>query len=137
MSGIKLWQDKEKSIINPVLFSEEAEKLARAIGQEGKDARGNLNKGTQLRRFFDEIVHLRDQSRGIDNTASERWGNLLPYVKMMIAKATYAEGRRLVSPNFVEMLKSGIGQIETPRDLRIFADFFEAFMGFYKLHGPN
>jgi CRISPR-associated protein Csm2 len=56
---------------------------------------------------------------------------------MLVAKAAYAQGRELVSPSFVSLLKSGVSQVETRRDLTIFANFFESFMGFYKLHGPK
>ena len=138
MSTITLWQDSEKKIINPQLFSEVAEKSAREIGQEGKDdRRRKLNKGTQLRRFFDEIIRLQSQAKTLPENDSEKWANLLPYVHMLVAKAAYAQGRELVSSSFVALLKSGISQIETRRDLTVFANFFESFMGFYKLHGPN
>lgn len=138
MSAITLWQDSEKKIINPLLFSDIAEKFAQDIGGEGKDdRRRKLNKGTQLRRFYDEIVRLQSQAKSLQEKDSEKWANLLPYIHMLVAKAAYAQGRELVSPSFVSLLKSGISQIETRRDLTIFANFFESFMGFYKLHGPK
>ncbi|MCK5679291.1 type III-A CRISPR-associated protein Csm2 [bacterium] len=133
MSAITLWQDSEKKIISPQLFSEAAEKLAKEIGGEGY----KVNKGTQLRRFYDEIVRLQSQAKSLSEDDTEKWANLLPYIHMLVAKAAYAQGRGLVSPSFVNLLKSGISQIETRRDLTIFANFFESFMGFYKLHGPK
>ncbi len=132
MTVFNLWKDREKGLIDPLLFSETAEKFAREIGGEGKENK-NLNKGTQLRRFFDEIVRLQSQ---VKNDA-EKWSNLLPYIHMLVSKAAYAEGRKLVSSSFVDLIKSGIKQIETPRDLNVFTNFFESFMGFYKLYGPN
>jgi len=138
MSEITLWQDSEKKIINQKLFSEVAEKFAREIGKEGTDdRRRKLNKGTQLRRFFDEIIRLQSLAKSLPEKDTEKWANLLPYIHMLVAKAAYAQGRELVSPSFVNLLKSGISQIETRRDLTIFANFFESFMGFYKLHGPK
>jgi len=132
MTVFNLWKDREKGLIDPLLFSETAEKFAREIGGEGKKGR-NLNKGTQLRRFFDEIVRLQSQAKN----DAEKWSNLLPYIHMLVSKAAYAEGRKLVSSSFVNLIKSGINQIETPRDLNVFTNFFESFMGFYKLYGPN
>ena len=138
MSEITLWQDSEKKIINQKLFSEVAEKFAREIGKEGTDdRRRKLNKGTQLRRFFDEIIRLQSLAKSLPEKDTEKWANLLPYIHMLVAKVAYAQGRGLVSPSFVNLLKSGISQIETRRDLTIFANFFESFMGFYKLHGPK
>jgi len=56
---------------------------------------------------------------------------------MLTAKAAYAEGRKLVSPNFTEFIRDNIPNIDEPSHLRGFAGFFEAFMGFYKLYGPK
>ena len=138
MSAITLWQDSEKKIINTQLFSEIAEEQARKIGKEGiDDRRRKLNKGTQLRRFYDEIVRLQSQAKSLTENDQEKWANLLPYIHMLIAKASYAQGRELVSESFVDLLRSGISQIETRRDLTVFVNFFESFMGFYKLYGPN
>jgi len=136
MTMFNLWKDREKGLVDPLLFSEIAEKFAREIAGEGKKGR-NLNKGTQLRRFFDEIVRLQSQAKCLHENDTEKWANLLPYVHMLVAKAAYAEGRKLVSASFVSLIKSGINQIEVPRDLNVFANFFESFMGFYKLYGPN
>lgn len=138
MSMFNLWKDREKGLVDPLLFSEIAEKFAREIGKEGKDDRKRkLNKGTQLRRFFDEIVRLQSQTKNLSENETEKWTNLLPYIHMLVAKAVYAQGRELVSPNFVNLIRNGIDQIKTPRDLNVFANFFESFMGFYKLYGPN
>jgi len=34
-------------------------------------------------------------------------------------------------------MKSGIEQINDQKDLQVFTNFLESFMGFYKVHGPN
>jgi len=135
MTMFNLWKDEEKGLMDPLLFSETAEKFAREIAAEGKKNRNN--KGTQLRRFFDEIVRLQSQAKCLSENDAEKWSNILPYIHMLVSKAAYAEGRKLVSPSFVTLIKTGIGQIKTPRDLTVFANFFESFMGFYKLYGPN
>lgn len=129
MSTITLWKDREKKLVDPLLFSEKAEQWAQNLGSCGR----NINKGSQLRRFFDEVVRLNDTAKagGVEMEL------ILPSLHMLIAKAAYAKGRKLVSDDFVSLLKDGIGQVETKEDLRVFANFFEAFMAFYKLHGPN
>ena len=57
MTNIKLWKDKGKQLLDPVLFSKTAEDLARLIGTEGKKDK-NKNKNSQVRRYFDEVVRL-------------------------------------------------------------------------------
>lgn len=132
--AIALWKDKASKKLEPTLFSETAEQLAKDIGNDGRnrDITGD-NKSTQLRRYFDEVVRLNTQAKakGADMDL------ILPQVHMLVAKVVYAQGRKLVSSSFVEMMKSGINQINDKDDLQVFANFFESFIGFYKMHGPK
>ena len=100
----------------------------------------NLNKRTQIRKFYDEVVRLDMDSRRLNlekDKDKEKWDNTLPLVHMLTAKAAYALGRNLVSESFSEFIRNSVAQIEEPNDLKVFAAFFEAFMGFYTLHGPK
>lgn len=132
MGSINYWKDKSNKTINPKLFSTEAENLAKAIASDN-DRSNKVNKRTQLRKFFDEVLRLNTLSR----SNPEDWDNILPYVQMLTAKVAYAKGRDLVSSQFLDFMKSGIEQVENPHDLTVFSNFFEAFMGFYKQHGPS
>ncbi len=129
MSSVTLWKDRDKKTIDPLLFCEVAEAKAKQLGGKGF----KLNKGSQLRRFFDEVVRLNDTAKA--NAAGMEL--VLPYLHMLIAKAAYAKGRKLVCDDFVGLIKDGVGQIETKDDLRVFTNFFEAMMAFYKLEKPN
>ncbi len=129
MYSIELWKDREQKKIDPKLFSETAEEFAREIGQEDR----RKNKGTQLRRFFDEIVRLNSQAQA----EGSDWDTILPLVHMIVAKAAYAQGRRLVTRSFVDLIKSGINQIKEKDDLQVLTNFMESFMGFYKIYGPK
>lgn len=124
------YKDKEKRILNPVLFSETAMGWAEKIHASGGKT---ANKRSQLRKFFDEVVRLNSLSK---SNASE-WDNILPYVNMLIAKAAYAQGRGKVTQEFVDLIKGCIDQVQKDRDLDVFADFFEAFIGFYRKYGEN
>jgi CRISPR-associated protein Csm2 len=73
----------------------------------------------------------------ITKTKPQDWDNILPYVNMLTAKATYAQGRKLVTEEFVEFMRKSVGQLQRPEDLDVFANFFEAFMGFYKKYRPS
>ncbi|MEA3487534.1 MAG: type III-A CRISPR-associated protein Csm2 [Thermodesulfobacteriota bacterium] len=125
---VSFYKDKEKRILNPTLFSDVAMDWAEKIHNSG---RGKANKRSQLRKFFDEVIRLNSRSK------TEDWDNILPYVNMLIAKAAYAEGRHNVTPDFVNLMKSCIREVHEKKDLAVFANFFEAFMGFYRKYGEN
>jgi CRISPR-associated protein Csm2 len=87
------------------------------------------NKRTQIRKFYDEVVRL----NGNVKSNPDDWDAVLPYINMLIAKAAYANGRnKLVTDDFVNLLKDCIAQVQKPADLDVFANFFESFMGFYR-----
>lgn len=129
MAAIQLWKNKEKGEIDPLLFSTIADKKARSIGTEDR----GKNKGTQLRRFFDEIIRLNSQAQ----RPEADWNIILPQLHMIIAKAAYARGRNLVTDSFVNLMQDAINQVQDRNDLKILSNFFESFMGYYKMHKPN
>ncbi len=127
---IELWKDRAEKKLDPELFSKQAEAFALKISGE---ATSKTNKGTQLRKFFDEILRLNTLAQAKDAD----WNLILPQVHMVIAKTAYAKGRNLVSQSFVNHVREGIEQVESPEDLRIFSNHMEAFMGFYKMYNQN
>ena len=133
MEKIELWKDRDNRKIDPVLFSLKAEALAKNLAEDCKVVKGKPNKISQIRKFYDEVVRLNMESK---NSGSD-WDNILPLVNMIIAKTAYAKGRKLISDNFLNFIRSSIEQIKDPEDLEVFANLFEAFYGFYKLHCPE
>ena len=133
MDRIELWKDREKRIIDPELFSKVAEDWAKKINsdrtQNGKK-KDKINRRTQLRKFYDEVVRLSTLAK----SRPKQWENILPMVHILTAKAAYARGRDLISSNFI---RGSVEQVKEPEDLDLFANFFEAFMGFYRLYGPS
>ncbi len=133
---ITFYKDKEKKILNPTLFSNVAEKLAENIYKSGlqtkRDGSQKLerNKRTQIRKFYDEVIRF--NSLANSKTNPEAWENILPYVNMLIAKVAYAEGRNHVTKEFTGFLKNCVEETEDEKDMAVFANFFEAFMGFYR-----
>jgi CRISPR-associated protein Csm2 len=133
MDRIEFWIDKSKQAVDPQLFSAKAEALAKVLNEDHETSRRRANKRTQIRKFFDEVVRL-------DMTAKsgrQEWTSVLPLVHMLTAKAAYARGRELVSDTFLKFIKDSVDQVETQKDLNIFSTFFEAFIGFYRMHGPS
>jgi len=129
MSDYSFYKDPSKRTLKPDLFSDTADSLAKRIDK----ADSKKNKRTQIRKFYDEVVRLNAQARSYP----QDWDKILPMVNMIIARAAYAEGRKLVTEDFVEFLKESIRQVQEPQDLDVFANLFEAFMGFYKKCRPS
>lgn len=114
----------------PDLFDATARKVAREIaGYE----RYQKNKPTQLRQFYDELVMWEERVR----RDQSRFHEYLPFIRMLNAKAAYAEGRKHVDQNFVTLICHCLEQVDEPKTLSNFKLFFEAFMGFYKLERPS
>jgi len=131
---ISFYKDKEKRVLDPKLFSTTAEQWAKKINESGG---GKSNKRTQIRKFYDEVVRYNTLAK-VNKEDKKDWDNILPYINMLIAKAAYAKGRNnLVTEDFVGLLKDCVVQIRDPRDLDVFTNFFEAFMGFYRQYGDR
>ncbi len=124
---IKLGKTDKK--LDPELFNSVAKEAARMVAC-GSD---KVNKSTQLRKFYDEIV-LWDNKVVLK---PEKFDEYLPFIRMLNAKVAYAEGRKLVDRNFVDLLHNGLKQVVCAETLHTFKLFMEAFMGFYKQERPN
>ena len=114
---------------DPELFNETAKNAAVGVASGGD----KINKSTQLRKFYDEIVLW-------DNKVlmhPEKFDEYLPFIRMLNAKAAYANGRKLVDDKYVGLLNSGLQQVTDSETLHTFKLFMEAFMGFYKQERPN
>lgn len=125
--ALKFWSDREKMIIDKNLFSEKAEELAKNIKRDGNKT---INSPTQLRKFYDEVVRF----QGMVESSPEQFDAILPYIRMLNAKAAYAAGRKLISESFKNFLSESLAQIENQKDFEVFCSLFEAFLGFYKYY---
>ncbi len=128
--SLDLQQIKLKDI-HADLFSNIAQETAITLAdkQEGNKS----NKPTQLRKFYDEIVMW-------DNRVSQhedKFAEYLPFIRMLNAKAAYAQGRKLVDKNYVKLLDHCLRQVDDAKTLSNFKLFMEAMMGFYKLERPK
>jgi CRISPR-associated protein Csm2 len=127
---IEFYKNKENRTIRPELFSTDAEEnLAKRFAGADK----KFNKRTQIRKFYDEVVRLNTMAK----SNPQDWDNILPYLNMLIAKAVYAEGRELVTHDFVSFIRESVGQVKAPEDLDVFSSLFESFMGFYRKYRPS
>lgn len=121
--------------LDPELFSVKAEKLAEEVFSGQLRSNGKTNKPTQLRKFYDEVLRFDGMLKGLPlEQQKEEFEKLLPYLKMLNAKAAYAMGRDLVTKEFKDFLFQSLMQVKSKDDFDIFAGLFEAFMGFYKYY---
>lgn len=128
---LKIWENKQNKKINSELYSKHAEEWAKAIKDSTKDKNKNKNKITQIRRFYDELLTYEDYLKN-----GEKYEDLIPYIKMLNAKAAYAEGRKLITSEFRNMLSQMLKEIDEKNTdtFKIIKTFFEAFLGFYKFY---
>ena len=117
----------ELSEDNIELFGNVAKNLAEEIEREG---RGQVNKGTQIRKFYDAVLKLNQKAQNV--RATEYKTRVYPFVVMLKSKAAHAKARKLVSNKFVDMINSCVVQANTKEKMELFKLFFEAFLGFYK-----
>lgn len=123
---IKFWDDVEAELVNTELFSDVANKWAEAVKKDGRD---KSNKISQIRKFYDEVLFYHGRVKN-----EEEFKKMLPYLKILNAKAFYAEGRGHVTELFKKFIMDSISQVKTKKDLDVFVKFFEAFMGFYRYY---
>ena len=105
------------------LFNADAERVATVFSQ----AR-NMNKSTQIRRFYDELVGWQERI-GDDE---EKFKELEAFIKMLNAKVAYAKGRTLVDEQFESWFRDCIKSTTSAIALKHFRLHFEAVLGFLK-----
>ncbi|MBF0424755.1 MAG: type III-A CRISPR-associated protein Csm2 [Magnetococcales bacterium] len=125
--------------IDAELFDTTAQGIAGVIFQEFEESKKKLNRPTQIRRFYDEICmwseRVGDNKEGKE--AKEAFDKYLPFIRMLNAKAAYAEGRKLVGRKFVALIRCVLSEVNSVKSLQHFKLFMEAFMGFYKQKDPQ
>lgn len=117
--------------IDAQLYADIAHEAAKAISESGKREQ---NKGTQLRRFYDELCLWNEKinGSGTQEERARRYAELAPLVKMLKAKVAYAEGRGHIDKNFEKLFRHVIDEVKDAKTLEQGKLFMEAFMGFYK-----
>ena len=123
INEIKFGNDKSAEI-----FSDIAQRAAKHI-----KINKNVNKTTQLRKFYDELAMWNDRVQLVRENKQGKFQELIPFIKMLKAKVAYAEGRKHVDKSFSEVFNRCIDQINNVDTLRDAKLFMEAVMGFCKL----
>lgn len=108
--------------ISKELFDSTAKKCAQVLANK-------KNTGTQLRRFYDELVMWYDRAMADEEDNLE---NILPFIYMINSKVAYAKGRKNVDEKFQRYMEKLIRQIKDKKTLKNAKLFMEAMMGFFK-----
>lgn len=124
-----LKQNVVLAVPGPDLFDETAKEIARTLRPHPGNRRSS-NKTTQIRRFYDELLRYRSAAR-----TDEEVAKILPFIRMINAKAAYAsqrdsDGAPLVDRNFREFLRVVLDQVVDRRTLENACTLFEAVIGF-------
>lgn len=97
-----------------------------------KDARQKSSKpinSAQLRRFYGDVKNL--EMRWENSQDKEKaFRDILPMIKLLKAKAAYANKRDLVPESFKNWIWENVDMINEIKDFKAFLLFFEAVVGF-------
>ena len=117
------------------LFSEVAQGVVDCINsfvrEDGRDRRGNARKkisSTQIRKFYEEILNLKEI---VEN--GKDFKEILPYFKMLKAKANVAYQREVINTNFKRFIEENVDYVgDDEKKFKIFCTFFEAVVAYAK-----
>lgn len=116
----------EKKLITKIILSKNDAKL---YDETAKAVANEMNTtATQMRNFYDHVLSLLNRAE-MNNTNFEE---ILPFVKMLNSKVSYAKTRGVASSEFADMIEQCVKQVNSKDELAIFKYFFEAVMGFSK-----
>ncbi len=112
------------------LLDTEAEKVAQSLGNV---------KPTQLRRFYDDVMNLRQQlfiKQNEHQDSEEAFAILRADFKMLKAKAAYAHGRNdeMFPLAFLQFFIDHVASVKTAKDFEAFCKHFEAVVAFHKFY---
>ena len=127
-----------KDNIKADLFSDEAERVVKCfihknINKDYKENRGRRKlvkkiSSTQIRKFYEEVLNLKSQ---LENGKNFR--EILPYFKMLKAKANVAYERDVINTNFKIFIEKNVDYVGSDeKRFKIFCTFFEAVVAYAK-----
>lgn len=123
---------KDGSLV-PALMDSAAEDLAQHLNQVTT---------TQLRRFYDDVLTLRqrlaaEQRQGRDKEAV--FNDLRADFKMLKAKAVYAHGRseKTMPRPLLQFFIDHVAAVNSAREFEAFCKHFQAIVAFHKFYGDN
>lgn len=130
ITNIKYYNEKSEVMVD--LFSEKAEEIVNEIKKEAPTCNNKYvkNRITQLRRFYNDILTMRNKIEYSKDPDIE-FKKQLPYIKMIAAKANYACQRDHITMFLNEFIKYNVlNLVKTNQDYNIFCTLFESIIAY-------
>lgn len=116
------------------LMDRQAEEAARALRELST---------TQLRRFYEDVLTLRERLRAAigprqeDSRKEAEFARLRADFKMLKAKAAYAHGRspRTFPREFLQFFVDHVSAVNSANEFEAFCKHFQAVVAFHKFYG--
>ena len=127
-----MYYTKDGKTIDPKWVDSEALATAKKLvvrGYNGKIDQNASIKSSQLRKFYADVKGL-ERAWEYQKRSEAAFLGILPQIKILKAKAAYAQGRKTVPPAFTEWMNRHVDAIATPSDFKAFLLHFEAVVGF-------
>jgi CRISPR type III-A-associated protein Csm2 len=133
-------QDKEPELEIVVFNQRDEVDLVEECAKKFADAlKRDENMRTQLRKFYQEYVDIRQHIKYSNDKEKD-----LVRIKMLIAKAAYATGRKnsKVPLDFLKWFTANLSAIgkdksQLEKDVEKFGNYFEAFIGYFYAAGAK
>ena len=94
----------------------------------GRPDRNNITS-SQLRKFDADVKSL-ERTWEYQGRSAAAFLGILPQIKILKAKAAYAQGRGVVPPAFLQWVNTHVDAVSTAEDFQAFLLHFEAVVGF-------
>ncbi len=124
---------RDDGTLDPDLLETRAEQVAQSL----------RIKPTQLRRFYDDVLRIRQRletASGTDATQREQtFEHLRAEFKMLKAKAAYAHGRdeRMFPEELLQFFIDHTASVKTAKDFDAFCRHFQAVVAFHRFYNPK
>ena len=122
---------KTDGSLDPKWVDSEALAVARTLVMKnsyGKTDKDSI-KSSQLRKFYADVKSL-ERTWEYQKRSEAAFLGILPQIKILKAKAAYAQGRGVVPPAFTQWVNTHVDAVSTSADFKAFLLHFEAVVGF-------
>jgi CRISPR-associated protein Csm2 len=122
---------KTDGSLDPKWVDSEAQAMARKLVMKnsyGKTDKDSI-KSSQLRKFYADVKSL-ERTWEYQKRSEAAFLGILPQIKILKAKAAYAQGRGVVPPAFTQWVNTHVDAVSTSADFKAFLLHFEAVVGF-------
>lgn len=112
-----------------VLISELMDSEAEAVARQLQSV-----TTTQLRRFYEDVLNLRQRMPLDPKKAEAAWEHLRTDFKMLKAKAVYANGRseKTFPKELLQFFIDHVHSVQTVKDFEAFCKHFQAVVAFHR-----